>query len=174
MGRANIRTKLSRPAAPAAAPTSSSSANPNTKKAARVARHAKFVSRIEKKATAPAKAAKTRRPQNKLVSTLDSLADALPDIVSAEKVQELEGVLNRAGKGLKSRPGAMKRKENVVKSECERFGKNLAILETTAKAQGAKGNRWAMLRDFIGQTIEKKEEFVEMDKKKQGQMEVEI
>lgn len=83
----------------------------------------------------------------------------------------------------------MKRKERLLRSECERFGQNLAILEgvhtaggsgdaaaSTAdtgtaadRGQGAapasrsSSNRWALLRNFIGATIEKKEEFLQME-----------
>ncbi|KAF8252771.1 hypothetical protein K440DRAFT_631732 [Wilcoxina mikolae CBS 423.85] len=77
----------------------------------------------------------------------------------------------------------MKRKETLLKSECERFGKNLAILEsgkvTGESVTGTGSNsRWAMLRGFIGATIEKKEEFLEMERKekekeKEAGMEVE-
>lgn len=82
-------------------------------------------------------------------------------------------------KGLKSRPGAMKRKETLLKSECERFGKNLAILESGkgGEAASAPASGWAMLRGFIGATIEKKEEFLEMEKKEKEKtmgMEVEV
>lgn len=92
------------------------------------------------------------------------------------------------GKGIKSRPGAMKRKEKLVRSECERFGRNLAILETMGgqkvadeaqKAEAGKvdgleaekpKSRWELLRGFIGQTLEKKEEFVAMDEEKAAKM----
>lgn len=65
---------------------------------------------------------------------------------------------------MKSRPGAMKRKEKVVKSECERFGKNLAIMQTGLAGEGGtKPSSWAALRGFIEGTMEKKEEFVKAD-----------
>jgi len=72
-----------------------------------------------------------------------------------------------ASKAIKSRPGAMVKKERLLKSECERFGKNLAILEGEKgeKKEGAVGASWATLRNFIGATLERKEEFVEMEKK---------
>lgn len=88
-------------------------------------------------------------------------------------------------KSIKSRPGAMKRKEKIVKSECERFGKNLAIMtaleEKAAPATAAPENplekkapmngTWAALRGFIQATMEVKEEFVK--KPAEGAMEVE-
>ena len=98
--------------------------------------------------------------------------------------------MRRRVQGLKSRPGAMKRKERLLRSECERFGQNLAILEgvhaaggsgdaastadtgtaagpgqDAAPASRSSSNRWALLRNFIGATIEKKEEFLQMEAK---------
>lgn len=66
-------------------------------------------------------------------------------------------------KSMGSRPGAMKRKEKVVRTECERFGKNLAIMQAGNVAGGDPGkapSSWAALRGFIAGTMEQKEEFV--------------
>jgi len=82
----------------------------------------------------------------------------------------------------------MKRKEKVIKSECERFGKNLAIMTElgTRKGQGdgameavtttttATAGSWHALRTFIGVTLEKKEEFVEMEGKARGEVEMQV
>lgn len=84
-------------------------------------------------------------------------------------------------KSLKSKPGALKKREKLERAERERFGKNLAVLTTSIGAQnmdvesasgntgankesGAEpasttSNRWAALRGFISQTLEQKEEF---------------
>ena len=78
-------------------------------------------------------------------------------------------------RSLKSRPGAMKRKEKLETMEKERFGKNMAqmvartatasttIVEgseaVAANGRGASSNRWAALRGFIQQTMERKPEF---------------
>jgi hypothetical protein len=77
-------------------------------------------------------------------------------------------------RSLKSRPGAMKRREKVEREERERFGRNMAQMvggaqETITvplpgnegeKAQpSATASRWAALRVFISQTMEQKEEF---------------
>ncbi|KAI5795088.1 ribosome biogenesis protein SLX9-domain-containing protein [Geopyxis carbonaria] len=199
MGRASIRTKTTAraPAAPAAADTAAE-ATPapiprprDLKKANRQARHASFVSRIEKSsAPAAAPSARSRRraaasAATKLVTSLDALAAALPadatssiNVVSQSSKSKAVTVGIGAGKKtVKSRPGAMKRKEKLVRSECERFGKNLAIIQSSAAAQkeavagdgqvvraGAGGNTWAMLRGFIGATMEVKEEFLEKQK----------
>ena len=68
-------------------------------------------------------------------------------------------------KSLKSRPGAMKRKEKLEKTERERFGMNLAQMvgSTQAQAYGpnnsAVGSRWAALKTFVESTAERKAEF---------------
>lgn len=80
---------------------------------------------------------------------------------------------------MKSRPGAMKRKEKVVRNECERFGKNLAIMQTGLAGAvaggelGKKPSSWAALRGFIEGTMEKKEEFVKAAEPADAAMEVE-
>jgi hypothetical protein len=91
-----------------------------------------------------------------------------------------------AKKGLKSRPGAMKRKEKLIRSECERFGKNLAIMTELGAGKGQGGGAveavttatttgsWRALRTFIGVTLEKKDEFVEMEGKARGDAEMQV
>ena len=81
-------------------------------------------------------------------------------------------------KSLKSRPGAGKRKEKLVGMEMERFGRNLAelaagrtsgvdreqpgVVETEGQEGSAVGSgsreRWAAIRGFIAQTMEKRAE----------------
>lgn len=134
----------------------------STKKDKRTIKHSAFVNRIEK---ANKKPLKRRRPSKKLVTTLESLADALPDAGEAETII---GDAKIKHKSLKSRPGATKRREKLEKMERERFGKNMAQLtagnpattgnEDTQKQ--ATANRWAALRGFISQTLEQKEEFI--------------
>lgn len=74
-------------------------------------------------------------------------------------------------KTLKSRPGAAKRKAALEGREMERFAKNMAqMAQPTAvpaaaatqgqgQGGGATSNRWAALRGFIGQTMEKNPSF---------------
>ena len=144
----------------------------NTKKDKRLIKHSAFVNRIEK---ANKKPLKRRRPSKKLVTTLESLADALPDLdEGGEKEVEMQGAKIRH-RSMKSRPGATKRREKLEKIERERFGKNLAQLTNSvaaappaqAAAEGAPApaaagtaSRWAALRGFITQTMEQKPEFV--------------
>lgn len=81
-------------------------------------------------------------------------------------------------KSLKSKPGAMKRREKLDKSERDRFAKNMAQLapsgttelggsiHTTADQSDqlasqqppSTSQRWAALRGFISQTLETKPE----------------
>lgn len=149
----------------------------NSKKDKRTIKHSAFVNRIEK---ANKKPLKRRRPNKKLVTTLEGLADALPDLQDIAGLgggDAADGKIRQ--KSMKSRPGATKRREKMEKAEMERFGKNMAQL-TAGNTQGSassKANamevegqgpqaqsnptssRWAALRGFITQTMEQKEEF---------------
>ena len=78
-------------------------------------------------------------------------------------------------KSLKSRPGAGKKKERLVAMERERFAKNLAEMSAGSasrdvaadggmavdgkEGEGTKGgsqDRWAAIRGFISQTMERR------------------
>ncbi|KAL2147711.1 hypothetical protein VTI28DRAFT_7063 [Corynascus sepedonium] len=100
-----------------------------------------FLSRVAKSSSSKSSGTpnqkKRRRPSKKLVATLESLGDALDDIRAEIDEAEADGDAMDAEqarqgkvrhKSLKSRPGALKRKERLVKGEMERFGKNLAQL----------------------------------------------
>ncbi|RAL63036.1 hypothetical protein DID88_004121 [Monilinia fructigena] len=128
-----------------------------SKKDKRTIKHSAFVNRIEK---GNAKPLKRRRPNKKLVTTLESLADALPDFEG--EGLERKSVEEKVGR---SSTRAMER---------ERFGKNMAqlagVVEEKPKdatvvegqevpATSGTANRWAALRAFISQTMEQKEEF---------------
>lgn len=81
-------------------------------------------------------------------------------------------------KSLKSRPGAGKKKEKLVAMEMERFGKNMARMAAGSSApnvaprgeqeggmggggdgnvvaKGSSAERWAAIRGFISQTMER-------------------
>jgi hypothetical protein len=82
-------------------------------------------------------------------------------------------------KSLKSKKGAMKKKERVVKGEMERFGASMARMSgmeeeatvqkaeemdtttTQGDSQATKGtaNRWAALRGYISSTMEQNPAF---------------
>ncbi|KAI1466717.1 ribosome biogenesis protein SLX9-domain-containing protein [Daldinia caldariorum] len=201
--RRSLRAKLAarsgpEPYAPRKAPrpdaVGTSDSFANTKRDKRSIKHASFVSRIEKAhSKSSSSSTKRRRPGNKLVANLDSLADALPDLLADGETEEglrqmREGKVRH--KSLRSRPGALRRKERIVKGEVERFGVSLARLSavpekqvsvttgvekegevpegqsasTTAAAvvvpQVSTTNRWAALRGYISATMEQNPAFV--------------
>ncbi|KAG9785192.1 hypothetical protein KCU88_g2487, partial [Aureobasidium melanogenum] len=165
---------------------------PSSKKDKRRIKHAMLMDRVTK--SSAKKPAKRRRPNKKLVTTLDALADALPTEFdgdgdgnngdanantqhAGDRPQDQVNIIKR--KSMKSRPGAMKRKEKLDKGERDRFAKNLAQLvaaapkpvttgETNAKrgdgdsdsdpkptaTVASTSDRWAALRGFISQTLE--------------------
>ncbi|KFH48657.1 hypothetical protein ACRE_003430 [Hapsidospora chrysogenum ATCC 11550] len=162
----------------------------SSKRDKRLIRHSTFLSRVQSSSDKISKSGhrRRRRPANKIAS-LDSLADALPELeeqVEAGKVRH---------KSLKSRKGALKRKEKVVKGEMQRFGVSMAKLagtpgasadnavdsavadgdemearsasqeqQKTAEAPSAgssapTANRWAVLRGYISATMEQNPAF---------------
>ncbi|RPA84942.1 hypothetical protein BJ508DRAFT_303333 [Ascobolus immersus RN42] len=155
-----------------------------TKKAKREAKRVGFLSKVAKKTPTHMKninRRKNRAARDNLKTTLESLADALPEfgeeestMVSASSKDALAQI--RAKKSIKSQPGAMKKKEKVVKEEIKRFNQNLGAITTGEQAGGLKP--WQALRNFIGQTLEQKEEFKvqakEEAKAKENTMEVDI
>ncbi|KIW17423.1 hypothetical protein PV08_04617 [Exophiala spinifera] len=151
---------------------------PASKKDKRRIKHEQLINKVTKSAT---KAPRRRRPNKKLVATLDSLADALPtdDVETGtrgsvgERPEDQVNIIKR--KSMKSRPGAMKRREKLEQSERDRFAKNMAQLatprstneldkENTSVDAAQNTNvpptnaRWAALRGFISQTLETKPE----------------
>ena len=137
-------------------------------------KHAALLSKITKPAS---KKPRRRRLNKKLVATLDSLAAALPDEDTTDQnrsagpeARDQVNIIRR--KSMKSRPGAMKRREKLDLSERERFAKNMAqmaVSKTPAVvdaadadqiegAAAATSQRWAALRGFIAQTLEQKPE----------------
>ncbi|KAK8049597.1 hypothetical protein PG994_011327 [Apiospora phragmitis] len=161
----------------------------SSKKDKRLVKHSSFVSRIQK---ANKKPLKRRRPGKKLVTDLDSLKKALPDLLedgpTEEGLKQLKEGKVRL-KSLRSRKGALKRKEKLVKSELERFQGNMAQLNTmrasgqdtmameqaagqdaatstqsqTTTGSGNMPNRWAALRGFISSTMEQNPAFLEQE-----------
>ncbi|KAL7267972.1 hypothetical protein RUND412_009420 [Rhizina undulata] len=162
-----------------------------TKKDKLQARHSSFVSKIEKSSQkSSSRSRRRKKAAESLITGLESLAAALPDDAISQSVNFQSGSSKiSAGDGvgknsMKSRPGAMKRKEKVVKSEIERFGKNLAIMATGLPGQEKEGQEkesekegakkpstWAALRGFIEVTMEKKKEFLKAEESA-GKMEI--
>ncbi|KAK4192858.1 ribosome biogenesis protein SLX9-domain-containing protein [Podospora australis] len=118
----------------------------NSKRDKRTIKHSAFVSKISKPSAAPKlnKAAK-KRQHKKLVTTLESLGDALDDIQTQmedagevmDTEQRMQGKVRH--KSLKHKPGALKKKERIVRGEMERFGFNLAQLATVKEPSVAAG-----------------------------------
>ncbi|KAK4237197.1 ribosome biogenesis protein SLX9-domain-containing protein [Achaetomium macrosporum] len=128
----------------------------NSKRDKRLIKHSAFVSRITKASSSstPSGNKKRRRPNKKLVTTLESLGDALDDIqqamdeqAAADGVGAMDEEQARQGKvrhkSLKTRPGALKRKERIVKGEMERFGRSLAQLANIATVSSASSSAGA-------------------------------
>ncbi|KAF2471006.1 uncharacterized protein BDR25DRAFT_342794 [Lindgomyces ingoldianus] len=166
--RTSVRAKRARApnllASRTSLPPSNEPLFPPSKKDRRSVKHSIFVSKIEKSSS---KTKKRRRPDRKLVANLESLADALPDLdEEEEKTEVVIGQAKIQRKSLKSRPGAMKRKEKLEKLEKDRFNKNLAqmAVRTTGAGTVSNGaslvNRWAALKSHVQSTMEKKPEFM--------------
>ncbi|KAI5309648.1 hypothetical protein KEM55_002744 [Ascosphaera atra] len=117
------------------------------KKDKRTIKHETFLARIEKSRK---KKLKRRRPSKKLVTNLDSLADALPgsdddedtDMDGSPRAKKAQG-LDAGGAGqsniikqksLKHKPGALKKKEKIDARERDRFQRNLAQMSSALKA----------------------------------------
>lgn len=96
------------------------------------------------------------------MTTLEGLAHALPnDEVSYNEQEDASQVNIIKRKSMKSRPGAMKRREKVDKVERERFAKNVAQMASAQDGGTTPApytERWKALRGFISQTMERKPE----------------
>ncbi|RMZ80481.1 hypothetical protein DV737_g3010, partial [Chaetothyriales sp. CBS 132003] len=120
------------------------------KKDKRRIKHAQLLSKITKPHSKKPK--RRRATSKKLVATLDALASALPD--------DAKAIIKR--RSLKSRPGALKRRQRVDNDEMARFARNMAQLAASAdpvadvKTAPAPTQKWAALRHFISHTLEKK------------------
>lgn len=105
----------------------------------RLMKHSSFVSRIT---SSKISKNKRRRPKNKLKTSLEGLAEALPELRSGEGGEEvLSGKIRH--KSLKSKRGALKRKEKVVRGEMERFGASMALLNGSAATAVSAGTAQA-------------------------------
>lgn len=102
---------------------------------------------------------KRRRPSKKLVTTLQSLANALPE---AEEFRHQDDDPRIQHKSIKTRPGAMKRRAKLEAMEKDRFQKNLVQMasrqstdlgDTDHERSTATSGRWMALRNFIGATM---------------------
>ncbi|KAL8836040.1 MAG: hypothetical protein Q9170_003085 [Blastenia crenularia] len=139
---------------------------PNTKRDKRTIKRSALISRIEK-SKPPTK--KRRRPSKKLITGLESLAEALPAAGEAEPTETATAKIRH--RSLKSKPGAMKRKEKIITMEKERFNQNMAQMlawqGSNANGQDAShqasigsepnaGTKMAALRRFIQDTMKQR------------------
>ncbi|KAI4275227.1 MAG: hypothetical protein LQ337_003366 [Flavoplaca oasis] len=139
-----------------------------TKKDKRIIKRSALISRIEKSKDQPRK---RRRPSKKLVADLESLAAALPDAPPREDQVTEKGIVRIKHRSLKSKPGAMKKKEKIISMEKNRFDRNMAQLATIQNStaepidtmqgtavgtDGQSRNKWAALRSHIQQTMEQR------------------
>ncbi|THX19842.1 hypothetical protein D6D17_01030 [Aureobasidium pullulans] len=158
--RTTMRAKVAAATRPATTSPNVSTSSSNTKAGKRALKHDTLISRIEKSQKKPLK---RRRPGKKLNTALDSLADALPELEEegSEDDDEWEGIDEEGDaqdtmlgtlrkqvrvrkakpvdgkmklKTLKSRPGALKRKQKMEESEKERFGRNCVVVEKGKRA----------------------------------------
>ncbi|KAI4187177.1 MAG: hypothetical protein L6R41_002979 [Letrouitia leprolyta] len=142
------------------------SAFPTTKKDKRAIKHSAHISRIEK---SKPQTKRHRRPAKKLIASLNSLTEALPAAEEAEPVKTATTTIRH--RSLKSKPGAMKKKEKIISMEKDRFNKNMAQMAawqpsaadrqdashlTPANNHSHADTKWAALRSFIRQTMEKR------------------
>ncbi|KAF2182539.1 hypothetical protein K469DRAFT_690667 [Zopfia rhizophila CBS 207.26] len=169
--KASALAKSSRPAKlPLSVPSSETTETtetalfPSSKKDKRSIKHTTFVSKIEKSSS---KTNKRRRPNKQLAANLESLADALPDLDEDEgKNLVVIGQAKIQRKSLKSRPGAMKRKEKLEKMERDRYNKNLVQMAGSSAGAGSGqsttslADRWSALKNHVQNTAEKKAEFI--------------
>ncbi|KAF7675243.1 hypothetical protein GT037_007006 [Alternaria burnsii] len=166
--RTTARAKSARAARPSTAalpkPDGISSL-PSSKRDKQKIKHSSFVSKIEKSS---AKTQKRRRPNNKLVANLESLADALPDAATAGELETSQArILQPKVKleSMKRTKGAKKRKEKLDKLEKERFNANLAqLVRGTGNATpgaDAVQDRWAALKSHVQSNMETKPEFAQ-------------
>ncbi|KAL6872894.1 hypothetical protein J3F83DRAFT_589786 [Trichoderma novae-zelandiae] len=156
----------------------------SSKRDKRLIKHSAFVSRVTSSGVSKPKT--RRRSKAKATTTLnslDSLADALPELAEGEGAAEvLEGKIRH--QSLRSKKGALKRKERLLRGEMARFGVSLAQLSTVPPAAAqprhavdnpeaemktdteakqpapAVSNRWAALRGYISATMEQNPAFV--------------
>ncbi|KAL6693990.1 ribosome biogenesis protein SLX9 domain-containing protein [Trichoderma pleuroticola] len=158
----------------------------SSKRDKRTIKHSSFVSRISSSRIAKSSSKPRRRGaarKSATLSSLDSLADALPELADGEGAAEiLDGKIKH--QSLRSKKGALKRKERLLKGEMARFGVSMAqlshlpaqtqtavpeaekpaatsLLVSSASAPAsAPSNRWAALRGYISATMEQNPAFV--------------
>lgn len=195
--RAKATERLSNPLAPRKVHRPSAQVSESfieSKRDKRLIKHSSFVSRISKPSSSRTLLTPTQRKNLKRrakardsqkTTNLSALSDALPDLTADEvRAGQAEAAGKVRHKSLKSTPGALRKKERLVRGEMERFGMSLAQLSTvkeqpavatTQEAQmdvedkdgeeenrapvQSTANRFAALRGFISATMEQNPAF---------------
>ncbi|KAI4198616.1 MAG: hypothetical protein LQ350_005146 [Teloschistes chrysophthalmus] len=163
------RSTSSNPIRHTHAKSASLSAFGTSKKDKRIIKRSALISRIEK---SKHKQKKRRRPSKKLVVSLESLADALPEAPSRDEAGATEASAGKIRhRSLKSQPGSMKKKEKIIRLEKDRFNQNMAQLTAihpsaverddvshamSADNGGQIAHRWAALKNFIQQNVQQR------------------
>ncbi|KAH8713695.1 hypothetical protein HC256_006819 [Beauveria bassiana] len=159
----------------------------SSKRDKRLIKHSSFLSRVAESGVSKTSSSSSSRKNKRtgrgrskqLSTTLEGLADALPELQDGAEAPQ--GKIRH--KSIKSKKGALKRKEQVVKGEMERFGVSMAQLAGTGEqeragevmkkkkkmegegggAQGSAGgsSRWAALRGYISSTMEQNPAFAQ-------------
>ncbi|MCJ1423458.1 hypothetical protein MMC29_001341 [Sticta canariensis] len=129
-----------------------------TKRDKRTIKHSALLSRIEKSKPS-SKKRRVRRPSKKLITNLQSLVGALPDVSETKNGQAIFGDAEIKHTSLKSRPGALKKMETVIAMEKEIFNKNMARMiqhdDVNDKTEYDTGKRWAAIRGSIQRTMDR-------------------
>ncbi|EGR51387.1 uncharacterized protein TRIREDRAFT_104239 [Trichoderma reesei QM6a] len=124
----------------------------STKRDKRTIKHSAFISRVASSSNRISKSSKTRRRSSKSttknqLSSLDSLADALPELADGEGAAEvLDGKIKH--QSLRSKRGALKRKERLLRGEMARFGVSMAQLSTVSAAAQTQQQQGAAAGSF--------------------------
>jgi hypothetical protein len=138
----------------------------STKKDKRIIKHSLLLSKV-RKSSGQNLGPKRRRPNKKLVTTLQSLVDALPEELEeyatiSKSSAAKAGIIKQDGvQSMKINRGVSKRKEKLLKEETERFGKNLAVLSQAGAGSkesaetGSGDSRWAALRRHLQENMVK-------------------
>ncbi|KAI4280955.1 MAG: hypothetical protein L6R38_004043 [Xanthoria sp. 2 TBL-2021] len=169
--RSAIRARASKTSSTTSNPTrhthpKAQNAFSTTKKDKRMIKRSALISRIEKSKAQPKK---RRRPSKKLVADLEALAAALPDAPPRDDQVTETGIARIRHRSLKSKPGAMKKREKIISREKDRFNRNMAQMaavqspasgqidtsqSTSTDADGQSRSKWAALRSHIQQTMD--------------------
>ena len=139
----------------------------NSKQDKRRIKHSLLLAKAQKSANKPTGITKRRRPSKKLVTNLNALADALPEVAAVAK-NDQRATIKGSVKSLRTKPGMAKKKHQLDQAERLRFGQNLAIISQARDAEGESRNpsdtkavgsehtvpnRWASLRQHIAQSM---------------------